>query len=337
LLVTLGALFIYRLGCQIPLAGLDLGILIGTPGAPGTSSGSLSIFALGVMPIFSVTMIAEIAKMAFPALGRWAQLRRAILIVALVLAAVEAFGIANVLERFRDPFAEPGWPFFHLATVATLVAATALLGWLAEQITHHGLGEGLWLLLIAPFLVQLPRFAVFIFELSRMGAASPSITAVPVLYCLLAGALVIPFALMRYAPSASPIGDDDGRSRANSGGFMDVWAPLLAHSVGALLISALLLATGQKLDPAGFAVGAPLHVLITAALIAGFAFLRAPRESVAAQPAILAALAQIAICCLGELLSQSLGLRFAIDGAWLIVIVVTLTRIAVTIFGRPTG
>jgi hypothetical protein len=333
LFVTLGALFLYRLGCQIPLAGVDLSFLIGTPGAPDASFAHLSIFALGVMPIFIAMMIFEIAKMAFPALGHWTHLRRAILIGALALAALDGFGIAKALE-YREGFViEPGWAF-RLETIATLAAATALLGWLAEQMTRYGLGDGLWLLLIAPFLVQLPRAAVFAFELSRMDAASPSITSVPVGYCLLAGALIIPFALTRYAPISSPVGGEDNGS-GKCIGFMDVWPPLLARSVGALLISTLLLATGQRLNNPSFAVGAPFHMLITAALIAGFAYLRAPRGRAAAQPAILAALVQIAICCVGELLSLNFGAPFTIDGAWLIVVVATLTRVATRIIGRP--
>jgi SecY len=330
LLVTLGALFLYRLGCQIPLAGVDLSFLIGTPDASLTH---LSIFALGVMPIFIVTMIFEIAKMALPALGLWAHLRRAILIGALALAALDGCAIARTLEYREGIVIEPGWTF-RLETIATLVAATALLGWLAERITRYGVGDGLWLLLIAPFLVQLPRTAAFAFELSRMDAAPSSITDVPIGYCLLAGALIIPLGLTRYAPISVPIGGGDSES-GKCIGVMDVWPPLLARSVGALLISALLLATGQRLDNPSFAIGAPLHILITAALIAGFAYLRAPRERAAAQPAILAAVVQIAICCVGELVSVSFGILFRIDGAWLIVVVATLTRVATRIIGRP--
>jgi preprotein translocase subunit SecY len=333
LLVTMGALFLYRLGCQIPLAGVDLSFLIGTPGVPDSAFSHLSIFALGVMPIFTATMIFEIAKLAFPALGRRAHPRRAILIGALALAALDGFAIARALEHREGIVIEPGWAF-RLETIATLVAGTALLGWLAERITRHGLGDGLWLLLVAPFLVQLPRTAVFAFELSRMDAASPSITSVPVGYCLLAGALIIPLALTRYAPISFSTGGEHSERGAICPSFMDVWPPLLAQSVGAFLISTLLLATGQMLNAPSLAVGAPLHLVIIAALIAGFAYLRAPRGRAAAQPAILAALVQIAICGVGELLSLNFGIPFRIDGAWLIVVVVTLTRVATRIVGR---
>jgi hypothetical protein len=335
LLVTMGALFLYRLGCQIPLAGVDLSILVGAPVRGDASFSHLSIFALGVMPIFSATMIVEIAKMAFPALGRWAHLVRAIQVGALVLAALDGLAIAGALEYREGMVIEPGLAF-RLETVATLVAATALLGWLAERVTRYGLGDGLWLLLTASFLVRLPRWAVFAFELSRVGAASSSDVLDPVGYCLLASALITPLALARFAPISSLAGGEEKESGANAVRFMDVWPPLLAQSVGALLISTLLLVSGQRLDTPSLAVGAPLHLLITAALIAGFAYLRAPRGGAAAQPAILAALAQIAICCVGELLSRDLGTPFKIDGSWLIVVVATLTHLATTIVGRPT-
>jgi hypothetical protein len=335
-LVTGGVLCLYCLGWQIPLAGISgeaLGQLLSTP---GTTIPRLSVFMLGVLPIFSVMIVAEIAKLAVPALGRWTRLNRAIQIVALALTAFQALGIANALEAINGLVDEPGWAF-HVEIVATLVAATALLGWLGDRITRQGVGDGFWLLLIAPLLTRLPHSGVLAFEYSRQGLISLPVIWVAVGYCLLASVLIIPLALTRYAPAASPAGGGDGESRANGVDFMDVWTPLLAQYVGALLIGGLWLATGGPLDPSSLTVGSPIHILITAALIAGFAYLRAPRGGAASQPAILAALVQIVICCVGESLSRNLGLPVAIDGPWLIVVIATLTRVVTWIVGRPTG
>jgi preprotein translocase subunit SecY len=335
-LVTIGALCLYCVGWQIPLAGISseaLGQLLSTP---GTALPRLSVFMLGVLPIFSVLIVAEIAKLAFPALGRWTGLNRAIQIVALTLAAFQALGIANALEGINGLVDEPGWAF-HAEMIATLVAATALLGWLGDCITRQGVGDGFWLLLIAPILTLLPHSGALVFEFARLGLISSSVIWVVLGYCLLASVLIVPLALTRWVPAGGLIGAANDEGRANGARFMDVWTPLLAQYVGALLIGGLWLAEGSPLNMASFAVGAPLHLLITAALIVGFAFLRAQSRGGMSRPAILAALAQIAVCCIGELLAGNLGLPFAIDGPWLIVVIATLTRVATTIAGRPTG
>jgi hypothetical protein len=335
-LVTIGALCLYCVGWQIPLAGVNSEALGRALSAPGPALPRLSIFMLGVLPIFSAMIVAEIAKLAFPGLGRWTGLNRAIQIVALTLAAFQALGIANALEGINGLVDEPGWAF-HVEIIATLVAATALLGWLADRITRQGVGDGFWVLLIAPMLTLLPRSGALVYEFARMGLISSSVIWVVLGYCLLASVLIVPLALTRWIPAGRSIGGANDESHSNGARFMDVWTPLLAQYVGALLIGGLWLAAGSSLNMASFAVGAPLHLLITAVLIAGFAFLRAPRGGAASQPTVVAALVQIAICCVGELLLRNLGLPFAIDGPWLIVVIATLTRVATTIAGRQAG
>jgi preprotein translocase subunit SecY len=331
--VTIGALCLYCVGWQIPIAGVSGEVLARLQSVPGTAVPRLSIFMLGVLPIYSALIVAEVAKLAFPALGRWTGLNRAIMIGALALTAFQALGLANALEAINGLVDEPGWAF-HVEMVATLVAATALLGWLADRITRQGVGDGFWLLLIAPILTRLPYSSVLAFEYARVGAVSSSATVVVFGYCVLASVLVIPLVLTRQVPAGLPFGAEDRESRARAS-FMDVWTPLLAQYAFVLLIVVIEFIGGSLAFFDRFTVGAPLHLLITAALIAGFAYMRAPRGSGAAQTAILAAVAQIAICCIGELLSANLGLPFAIDGAWLIVVVATLTRVATWIASRP--
>jgi preprotein translocase subunit SecY len=334
-LVTIGVLCLYCVGWQIPLAGINSEALGRALSALGPALPRLSIFMLGVLPIFSALIVAEVAKLAFPALGRWTRLNRAIQIVALTLAAFQALGIANALETISGLVDEPGWAF-RVEIVATLVAATALLGWLGDRITRQGVGDGFWLLLIAPILTRLPHSGAVAFEYVRLGLISPSVIWVVVGYCLLASILIVPLALTRWVPAGASIGAANDGSRA-SVSFMDVWTPLLAQYVGFLLIFALALVAGPSIYMTGFAVGAPFHLLITAALIVGFALLRAQSRGGMSQPAVLAMLAQIAICCIGELLAGYLGLPFVIDGPWLIVVVATLTRVATTIAGRQAG
>src|SRR5262249_51565600 len=95
---------------------------------------------------------------------------------AVLLAAVQAYGIAIGLEATPDIVDEPGLAF-RASIVATLVAGAACLLWLATMISRHGLGSGIWLLLLASQLVGLPRLVVMILELLRNGVMP---TAVPI-------------------------------------------------------------------------------------------------------------------------------------------------------------
>jgi preprotein translocase subunit SecY len=139
LAVTLGALAIYRLGAHLPLAGIDpaaLAALYGTGGSIHVTE-RVSIFALGVMPIISMLLLVEVARLLSGRFNNWAQatpgnirlLERCVLIGALLLAAVQGLGLANALEAPGTLIPNPG-ANFRLGVMATLIAGTALLVWL---------------------------------------------------------------------------------------------------------------------------------------------------------------------------------------------------------------
>ena len=107
---------------------------------------------------------------------------------------------------------------------------------------------------------------------------------------------------------------------------MDVWPPLLAEYVPALVAGALAVILRAPIDLSLLTFGEPLHILLTAVLIAGFWLLRGwARNGAAAsrRPVGLNAFAQIVVCCGGESLTRILGAPFAMDGAWIIVVVAT--------------
>jgi hypothetical protein len=151
-------------------------------------------------------------------------------------------------------------------------------------------------------------------------------------YFVLAIAIVVALAKAREGSNAraSSPGLGSGVARAEAAGPIDVWPPLLANSVGRVLLILVSLGLGHAIDLSFLAVGAPAHILFTGALIARFAWLRRPAgdAGAGAPPVRLTALAQIAICCGGEALTAGLGVPFALDGAWLIVIVATAMRVA---------
>ena len=155
--ITLAALAVYWVGCWIPLPGIDIAPLTGPTPTHNTALARLSTMALGMTPVLSAFMLLEVLMIAFPSFRRWTAepMRRQTLntwatVVALLLAALQAAGIANALEQIPGLVSNPGTSFLA-GVIATLVAATALLAWLASVITRYGIGHGFWLLVALPY------------------------------------------------------------------------------------------------------------------------------------------------------------------------------------------
>src|SRR5262249_20109210 len=85
-----------------------------------------------------------------------------------LLAALQAYGVATVLEGAKNVVNEPG-PLFQVNVVGTFVASTALLVWLAALISRRGVGSGVWVLLLAPYLTGLPGLALSVNEFAHSG------------------------------------------------------------------------------------------------------------------------------------------------------------------------
>src|SRR5919107_658844 len=193
-LFTLGLLGVYRIGNHIPTPGVNTEALaILAEQARNTmfglydmfSGGNLSrvtIFALGVMPYISSSIILQLLTVVWPYLERISKEgelgRRKITqytrYLTLLLAAVQSFGIAIWLERQTQiagglPLVyEPGW-FFRLMTVVTLTAGTGFIMWLGEQITERGIGNGMSLIIYAGIVVNFPHAVLQTFEQMRLG------------------------------------------------------------------------------------------------------------------------------------------------------------------------
>ncbi len=161
LLITAAALLAYRVGSHIPLPGLEPR---GLARIDANGIEHVSILALGVVPFASALILFELAKVLAPQMRRWEQSTSAnritldwmVLILALLVAAAQATGVAMALEGVSGLVDQPGVPF-RLACVGTLVAGSAISIWLANQITLRGVGSGVWLLFAAPLLADLPR------------------------------------------------------------------------------------------------------------------------------------------------------------------------------------
>ena len=193
LLVTAGILLVYRLGCQIPIPGLNTEALSRLSNLLKTET--VSVLALGVTPFLSALLIFEFIKLIVPPLARWEtanannarRLSRYAYFVALIMGGLQARGVANALYGISGLLDGPGW---EIPIAMTLVAGTALLGWLGDQITLRGVGNGFWLLLITPTLVNLPNVAEASYVLLQRGAMSLSAFFAAAVFLAAAVALV---------------------------------------------------------------------------------------------------------------------------------------------------
>jgi preprotein translocase subunit SecY len=188
---TLGALIIYRLGTYIPVPGIDpvelsrlvqqnsAGILGWINGLAGGALGRMAIFALNIMPYISASIIIQLMTTVSPHLeqlkkegeqGR-KRINQYTRYGTVVLAALQAYGIAVGLEAQGNIVTDPGW-FFRISTVVTLTGGTVFLMWLGEQITARGIGNGISLIIFAGIVAGLPAALAQTFELGRTGQIS---------------------------------------------------------------------------------------------------------------------------------------------------------------------
>ena len=190
ILFTIGLLIIYRLGTYIPVPGIDGGALrefmeqaaAGLGGVvnlfTGGAIGRMGVFALGIMPYISASIIVQLMTAMVPALeqlkkegeqGR-KKINQYTRYGTVFLATFQAYGLAVSLEA-GNLVTDPGW-FFRVACVVTLVGGTMFLMWLGEQITARGVGNGISLIIFAGIVAALPTALASTLELGRTGALS---------------------------------------------------------------------------------------------------------------------------------------------------------------------
>src|SRR5512137_1647833 len=181
LLFSLGMLAVYRLGIFVTTPGVDRiamrrvvsqGSLLGLLNFfSGGALEQLSIFALGIMPYVSASIILQLLTVVVPALEKLQKEgelgRRKITQYTrygtVVLSAIQGYGISTYLETLRDStglsvVADPGWGF-RLMTMISLAAGTAFIMWMGEQITERGIGNGISLVIFAGIVARVPAAA----------------------------------------------------------------------------------------------------------------------------------------------------------------------------------
>ena len=188
---TVLMLCIYRLGTYIPLSGIDPQALLslmetnqrGLLGMFNVFSGGavkrMAIFALGIMPYISSSIIVQLltgVSEYFKNLKNQGEIGRKKITQytrygTVLLACVQGYGVAVGLESSSSVVINPG-VFFKTTTVITLVAGTIFLMWLGEQITQRGIGNGISLIIFSGIVAEIPRALATTFELGRTGALS---------------------------------------------------------------------------------------------------------------------------------------------------------------------
>ncbi len=192
IMFTLGALIVTRIGTYIPMPGIDpagLARFINTQGGglldifntlAGGAVSRMAIFALGIMPYISASIIMQLFTTVFPELealkkeGAAGQkvINQYTRYGTVGLAAVQAFAIAVGLEHGQGIVLDPGW-FFRLTAVITLTGGTILLMWIGEQITSRGVGNGISLIIFAGIVARFPQILGEALEGARTGALNP--------------------------------------------------------------------------------------------------------------------------------------------------------------------
>ena len=191
---TIGILIVYRLGTYVPLAGIDPQALTqvmgdsqkGLLGMFNVFSGGavtrMAIFALGIMPYISASIIiqlltgvsdyfknlkeqGEVGRKQITQLTRYG---------TVFIAILQGYGVSVGLENAGSLVLDPGTAF-RLITTISLVAGTTFLMWLGEQITLRGVGNGISLIIFSGIVAEIPRALASTFELGRTGALSATL------------------------------------------------------------------------------------------------------------------------------------------------------------------
>lgn len=305
---TLGCLIVYRIGTYIPLPGIDPEVMAqifqqqrgGILGMFNMFAGGalerMSIFALGILPYISASIIMQLMTAISPTLetlkkegesGR-KKINQYTRYLTVALAMFQAWGLAVGLEAMSGPAGsaviDPGW-FFRITTVVTIVGGTLFLMWLGEQITARGIGNGISLIIFVGIIAQLPSALVSLLELGRTGAISP----IFIVFFLLMAIAVIVFIVYVERAQRRILVQYPKRQQGNRVfGGESSHLPLKLNTSGvipAIFASSLLLLPATLGGFAGtggpdwvvaitaaLGYGQPLHVAIYIALIVFFCF-----------------------------------------------------------------
>jgi preprotein translocase subunit SecY len=394
LLFVLGALIVYRIGCFIPVPGVNPDAMLAMMQAQGGgivdmfnmfSGGALhrfSIFALNVMPYISASIVMQLGVHIFPSLkalqkegesGR-RKITQYSRIGAVLLAVVQGGSIATALQNQVAPGGmpvvyAPGMGFVLTAVVA-LTAGTIFLMWLGEQVTERGIGNGVSLIIFAGIVAGLPGAVI-----QTVGAFRDGTLSFISLLVIAVVVLGFTFLVVFVERGQRRITVNYARRQGGRNAYMNqtsflplklnmagVIPPIFASSILAFPAT-LAMWSGQNSGATtwlqrisnALAPGEPLHMIVFAAMIIGFAFFYTAlvfnsqetaenlKKSGALIPGIrpgkatadyvdgvltrltaIGSLYLVAVCLLPEVMRTQLGTSFYFGGTSLLIVVVVV-------------
>ncbi len=303
ILFTIGLLMVYRLGTFIPVPGIDgaalrefmEGAAAGLGGIlqmfTGGALGRMGIFALGIMPYISASIIVQLLTAMWPPLeqlkkegeqGR-KKINQYTRYGTVLLATFQAYGLAKSLEA-GDLVTNPGL-YFEAATVITLVGGTMFLMWLGEQITARGIGNGISLIIFVGIVAEIPAALAQFLAQGRSGTISPGVivAVIVMVVAVIAFVVFMERALrkihIQYPRRQVGMKVYDGSNshlpvKVNPAGVI----PAIFASSLLLLPTTIATFSGQQTGPvmstilAYFGPGQPLYLLFFTAMIVFFTF-----------------------------------------------------------------
>jgi preprotein translocase subunit SecY len=229
IIITFLLLAVYRVGVYVPTPGIDGTALSaffaqhkeGMLGLMDMFSGgalqNLSVFALGIMPYISASIILQLLTVVVPYLEKLKKegeagrkkITQYTRYGTVVLSIIQGFGISVGLEKMTGPAGSPvvlapGWSF-RLMTIITLTAGTAFLMWLGEQITERGIGNGISLIIFSGIVVRMPAAIVNTVRLMQTGEMGPvTILFIVVLMVVVIGCIIYMERAQRRIPVQYP-------------------------------------------------------------------------------------------------------------------------------------
>ena len=209
-LFTLSMLAIYRLGAFIPTPGINAdafeeavrelgGSIFGLMAIfSGGSMQRLTVFALGIMPYITASIVLQLLTVVSPTLAKLqkeGELGRRVITrytryLTVGLSTFQGLGVAITLNRQPNLVSDPG-PQFILITVLTLAAGALFIMWLGEQITARGIGNGMSLIIFSGIIVRIPSAFAALVELIRTDQFSPLGAILLFVFALLVIAAVV--------------------------------------------------------------------------------------------------------------------------------------------------
>jgi preprotein translocase subunit SecY len=214
-LFTFGLLGVYRIGCHIPSPGVDPNALLdfmqsqanGLLGFVNTFTGGslqkIAVFALGIMPYITASIILQLLTVVWPYLEKLSKEgelgRRKITqwtrYGTVLISIIQGTGIAIWLERMSAPggaalVPNPGWGF-RMLTVLTLTTGTAFIMWLGEQISERGIGNGISLIIFAGIVVGLVPAVGTTIDMMQKGNLSPLVLVPLLVFMVLVVAFIV--------------------------------------------------------------------------------------------------------------------------------------------------